>query len=371
MADNKTKTFVMSFGSDAGGIEKSLIEFLKFLISEGHKVDLYLWRSPGIMYDKIPSKVNILSYKLFPGTISTNKSLKGLLWYCLFRIYTIIKDPTKVFRRFPVKGYDVAISYCQNGYSPHYVINKVDARKKIIFYHHGSYEEVGKKKRIDFRYFKQYDCFVTVSKAAKDMLQKHFPKISNIMVINNITDEDEIVRMSNQLNPYQQYTEITNICTVGRISPEKGQTLALETAHRLKKSHIKFKWWFVGDGGDMERCKKLANDLNISDQCEFVGAKSNPYPYISNCDIYVQPSFIEADPVTIREARILGSSIVATDIPAIREALEEGRSGILCAPSPQGLFDGIMHVMNIPDLKVPLYQSPNEQIKKQLREILK
>ena len=60
MADNKKKILVMSFGSDAGGIEKSLIEFLKFLISEGHKVDLYLWRSPGIMYDKIPSKVNIL-----------------------------------------------------------------------------------------------------------------------------------------------------------------------------------------------------------------------------------------------------------------------------------------------------------------------
>lgn len=223
---------------------------------------------------------------------------------------------------------------------------------------------------IDFRYFKQYDCFITVSEAAKRMLQKHFPKLENILVVNNITDEDEIVSMSKQFNPYQQEREITNLCTVGRISPEKGQTLALEAALKLKEANIKFNWWFIGDGGDMERCKQLAVELNVSDCCKFVGAKSNPYPYISNCDIYVQPSFIEADPVTIREARILGSSIVATDIPAIREALKDGKNGILCSSCPQGLFDGIMYVMNTPDLKVPLYQSPNKQIKKQLREIL-
>lgn len=370
MADNMKKVLVMSFGSDAGGIEKSMIEFLKFLISEGHEVDLYLWRSPGIMFDQIPSKVNVISHKLFPGAITSNKNLKGLLWYFLFRVFTIIMDPTKIFRRFPIRGYDVAISYCQNGYSPQYVINKVDARKKIMFYHHGSYDEIGRKKWIDFRYFKQYDCFVTVSESAKTMLQNHFPKLDNILVVNNITDEGEIVHMSRQFNPYQQDREITNICTVGRISPEKGQALALETAQILKESNMKFKWWFVGNGGDMERCKQLSVKLNVSDCCEFVGVKNNPYPYISNCDIYVQPSFIEADPVTIREARILGSSIVATDIPAIREALENGRNGILCVPSPQGLSDGIKHVMNTPDFEAPLYQSPNRKIKNRLREIL-
>ena len=58
------KILVMSFGSDAGGIEKSLIEFLKFLISEGHDVSLYLWRKPGILYEQIPKEVKIIKDKI-------------------------------------------------------------------------------------------------------------------------------------------------------------------------------------------------------------------------------------------------------------------------------------------------------------------
>jgi glycosyltransferase involved in cell wall biosynthesis len=365
------KILVMSFGSDAGGIEKSLIEFLKFLIAEGHKVDLYLWRPPGIMFDKIPEEVNVVSAKLYPGAFSSNNSTTEIIWYGLFRMFSALNNPTIIFRRFPIINYDIAISYCQNGYSPHYIINKVNAGKKIIFYHHGSYDGQRLKKKIDYRYFCCYDNFITVSNAAKEMLYGHFPKLNHIQVINNLTDEAGIIRLSKINNPFNSDSRQINICTVGRVSPEKGQLLAINAAKRLKDFGLDFKWWFVGDGGDKDRCIELSKELDVADCCVFTGVKSNPYPYILNCDIYVQPSYVEADPVTIREALILESDIVATDIPAIREALCDGRYGRLCAIEPRDMAQSILSRLNkMPDNSKRAYQCPNDKIKKQLRQLL-
>lgn len=367
----KKKVLVMSFGSDAGGIEKSLIEFLKFLVNDGHEVDLYLWRPPGILFNKIPQKVNIILTRLYPGSLSSNISIKGIVWYVLFRIFSALKDPTKMFKPFPITNYDIAISFCQNGYSPHYIINKVIANRKIIFYHHGSYDQTGRRKKIDNKYFCRYDDFITVSNAAKSMLQHHFPRLINISVINNLIDDTGIIRLSKTDNPFRAFPDHINICSVGRISPEKGQKLAIHTAKCLKDNGIKFKWWFIGDGPDREPCEKLSIELNVADSCIFTGSKSNPYPYMRCCNVYVQPSYIEADPVTIRETKLLNCNIVATNIAAIIEALDGYKNGTICELDSEKMAHAIMlSLQKNLNVSEP-YHSVNENIKQKLRLILR
>ena len=322
------KIFVASFGSDAGGIEKSLIVFLRFLVNEGYDVDLCLWRPPGVLFSQIPEQVRIISSdELWPGSIRQGrKSVGRIIWYMIFRIFQSFQIPTKVFKR-NRKKYDIAISYCQNGYSPYYVIDKVKATKKYIWYHHGSYEKEGKEKKIDALYYLKYDKFVTVSHANEEMLVRYFPELkTKIVVINNLVDEQEIMKKSSEqieINTYKKNI----ITTVGRIAPEKGQLFALDVAHKLKKQKLKFTWYFIGDGPDLEKCRKKVEDLKLNNECFFLGAKKNPYPYIAIADIYVQPSIVEADPVTILESKILKKVILASNIPAICESLENGRLG--------------------------------------------
>ena len=123
------------------------------------------------------------------------------------------------------------------------------------------------------------------------------------------------------------------IVTVARIAPEKGQKIAIEIAKKLNAAKFDFVWYFVGDGPDMQECLDLVAKYGLSDSCKFVGAKSNPYPYMVGCDIYVSPSFVEADPITIQEALLFHKPIVASNIPAIRESLQNGDLGILCSNS--------------------------------------
>ena len=46
---------------------------------------------------------------------------------------------------------------------------------------------------------------------------------------------------------------------------------------------------------------------------------SNPYPYIKNCDIFVQLSKYEADPITIREVAFFKKPMILSDIVAFKD----------------------------------------------------
>lgn len=346
------KILVMSFGSDAGGIEKSLAEFLRYLAGKDVSVDLYLWRKPGVLHGQITQHANEISYRAYPGSLGDclrgGRPLADALWYAKFRIYRLFGHEVKAFRSFPGE-YDIAISYCQNGYSPHYVIDKVKAGKKYLWYHHGSYEGTQKQKKIDGEYFAKYDKVIAVSRACEQMLLGHFPHLDGkTTVIHNLINENEIIEKAAlpMDEPWLAGLDGCKIVTVGRVSPEKGQVLAIETARILKQKGFAFHWIFVGDGADREKCEQMAMQYGLQDCCHFVGFKINPYPYMKLADIYVQPSVFEADPITIAEALLLERFIIASDIPAIREALCDGKYGILTERSANAMAEAIIKNSN-------------------------
>ena len=80
MSNQTKKILVMSIGTDLGGIEKSMINFLQFLSSESaFQIDLYLWRKPGKLYNHIPSSINILDDDVSPVGIRDCKNISDLL----------------------------------------------------------------------------------------------------------------------------------------------------------------------------------------------------------------------------------------------------------------------------------------------------
>ena len=57
--------------------------------------------------------------------------------------------------------------------------------------------------------------------------------------------------------------------------------------------------------------------------------QENPYPYIKNCDIYVQPSYEEAHPLSIIEAQILGKVIASTATVGGQSIINNGENGVI------------------------------------------
>ena len=60
----------------------------------------------------------------------------------------------------------------------------------------------------------------------------------------------------------------------------------------------------------------MVNIIEQSNMADFIflGIKENPYVYMKQCDIYVQPSRFEGYCTTTNEARIVGCPSVRTDV---------------------------------------------------------
>ena len=151
------------------------------------------------------------------------------------------------------------------------------------------------------------------------------------------------------------------LCTCGRITSVKGFDLAVGAAALLKKKGLSFKWYFVGDGADREKIEKLIAEKQLSDCIEITGLQSNPYPYIKNCDIYVQPSYEEAHSLSIIEACILCKPVVSTATAGGKSIISNGTNGLLCDISPSAISDAIIKFTNDGGLR--------EQIKENLSRI--
>lgn len=321
------KILIVNIGTEIGGIEKCLINFLRYLITRDCQVDLLLWKPPGPLFSQIPETVNVLN-RPGPGSFSEiikEKSIKEKI--SKLKVYYFYKKCDRkgeAWKALPKldNEYDIAISYCQNGHSPYYVLDNVNANQKYMFYHHGSYD----KDKADYEYdkiaYSRFNKIITVSQANKSMLLKHFPNLDNhFEVINNLIDENDIIRQAEEPIVCFKNNDKLKISTVGRISHEKGHHFALQVANALKNENVDFEWIFVGEGPEKENCIKYVEENGLDNYCRFIGAKENPYPYIKQSDIYVQTSFVESYSITIREAIVLHKKMVVSDIPAVKENL--------------------------------------------------
>ena len=126
----------------------------------------------------------------------------------------------------------------------------------------------------------------------------------------------------------------------------------------------------------MDACIDYVLNNGLKNYCYFLGAKENPYPYIKLADVYVQPSFVEAEPTTIKEAKILKKIIIATEIPAIKEILNNGEFGCLVPKEKDKFVEAIINLYYNSELR-SFYEenlsqncSVNEESKNKIRQLL-
>ena len=163
-------------------------------------------------------------------------------------------------------------------------------------------------------------------------------------------DKDTIYKKS-ELEPVKFGNEKKSIkiVTVGRLSWEKGQDIAIESARIMKEKDIKFVWYFIGDGPSYTELHGLTKKYGLEKQVIFLGGMKNPYPYIKKCDIYVQPSREEGYGMTVAEAKLLQRAIVITDFLTAGEHIQNGENGYIVPINQSELALKIMCLIKRPE----------------------
>lgn len=130
-------------------------------------------------------------------------------------------------------------------------------------------------------------------------------------VIYNRIDIEAIERLKEEVCDHSPQRPA--FVTVGRLEPVKGQDHLLKAFSRVKKTIPNASLTFVGDGSLRNELALLADKLEVSDSVFFVGAKKNPFNYLTKCDICVQSSISEGFLNVLVEAFACGVPVISTD----------------------------------------------------------
>ena len=342
-----------------GGAERSLVNFLTELPDDQYNVDLILFKKEGLFLSQVPEWVNILEapnalVKLYSplskaGIYAPWKIVSNVLCNVIIR-----KDREKRYYRWKYfyspfipklsQDYDVAISYV-SGEVMYFVQEKVNARKKYVWIHN-DYRTAGHPKKLDIPYFEQMNGIVTVSDKCLKILNEEFPQFCDkTYCVENITSAKGIQEKANSFDPDEISSEVPSILSIGRLSYQKGFDMALQGAKLLKNRQIVFKWYIIGTGELESELRNKIEELGLEGTVQLLGAKSNPYPYIKKCTVFVQTSRFEGKSVVIDEAKILNKPILATDYPTIHDQLQGDYNGMIVPISAEGIANGLAELL--------------------------
>lgn len=242
--------------------------------------------------------------------------------------------------------YDLAVSYIQS-YTAKFVDENVKAKRKVMFYH-GSTDEFHDVNEKAMQHFERIYC---VSKGAQKTVQGFYPQYADrIDCLENYVDAESVRQRANEFVPNYPMDKLM-LCSCGRITSVKGYDLAVGAAGILKRDGLNFKWYFVGDGVDRPKIESIISEKQLAGFIEITGLQDNPYPYIKNCDIYVQPSYEESYGLTIIEAQILGKPIVSTATVGGQSIINDGENGVIADMNSESIAQKINLVYQDKDLQ--------------------
>jgi glycosyltransferase involved in cell wall biosynthesis len=153
---------------------------------------------------------------------------------------------------------------------------------------------------------------------------------------------------------------------VGGLRPEKNVETLVKAFEKFIKSHpnAKVKLLIVGDGPMRPILEEYVKEHNIDGYVSFLGYVPDAYRFLNAIDIFVLPSLSEGSPIALIEAMACGRAIIASNIPAIREIVEDGREALLFDPhSPEQLKEALLKLYYDLELRKTLGKNAKEKAK--------
>lgn len=124
---------------------------------------------------------------------------------------------------------------------------------------------------------------------------------------------------------------------LGLLNEAKGFYNLLEALSILKTRGLDFRL-IIGGAGDVDAMNAAAERLDITDRLDFRGWMSGPdkEAAMAEADVIVLPSLSEGMPVCLLEAIASDKAAVASDVGAVPQLIDDGRTGYIVPPGDVG-----------------------------------
>ena len=368
---------------NAGGVERSLVDVLRHMDYTKYAVDLLLLEDIGDYASELPSEVKVLFRDIHHTYGSFASSIRRCIvahdWMCLRLRFLFLLQ--KFFGACALKRvatillgkhhYDCVIGF-RPGICSDLAAYSVQTDRKITWWHHGEFN-------VDCATYgnmcSKMNAVAVVSQSCKAMLQEKLPEHeSKLVCIPNMLDAVAIGQKAGN-SPYTG--DILHIVSVGRLAPEKHFENIIPVAKMLRDMSTDFVWHIVGDGSEQARLESLIVENDLKDHVILDGSKTNPYPYMKYADLFVHPSYVESQGLTVLEAMALGVPCVVTKSRGPCEFIEDGINGLLTEQSPESLTEKVLSILtdktlfqSIKENTVCPEQFAPDRVMKQIEELI-
>lgn len=371
------KIAILSNNLQLGGVQKSLINLLREVSGE-YDIELYLADDENEYRPYIPADVKVVKmgypFRLFGISHAKAKKEGFFVWLQSLLLRGITRMLGKKYvipfmvknTKWNDKKFDVAISYVHDGGDKsfyggcnEFVLRRVSADKKITFMH-GDFEKCGSDTLYNRKVLMEFDKIVCVSKYCADRMKKVFSEASfKIDYVGNMINFEELNEKAND-DPVIYDKNCYNIITVARLSKEKGLTRCMPAMRILLDRGYKFVWHIIGEGAFRKEIESKITEFGLKENVILYGGKVNPYRYLTNADLFMLPSYEEAEGMVIKESLALKLPVLATDTGATRDIVDE-KYGIVCENNDEALSESLFKILDdrkiIEDKKKELIES--------------
>ena len=326
-----------------GGAEKVLVNLVNNLDSDKYDITIMALFGGGVNEQFIRPHI---TYKailpvMFRGNIHVMK------------LFT----PRQLHRLFIKEHYDIEVAYLE-GISARIISGCMDVNTKLISWIH--IEQKTKRCAAQaFRSFKEsvetYTAFhevVCVSETVREDMHALYPMLRDMKVLYN-TNETEYIKESGT-EPVPDINFVSNefkICGVGKLMVNKGFIRLIKIHHKLKNMGYPVHTYLLGDGPERVKIETYLQENQLKDSVTLLGYQSNPYKYMSKCDLFVCTSYAEGFSTATTEALILGIPVCTVEVSGMKEMLgHHNEYGIITSNKTADLYKAIKKLLDHPEI---------------------
>lgn len=265
-------------------------------------------------------------------------------------------SPKQLFQFYIRERYDIIVSYLE-GPCARIVSGCNDPETKLVSWIHIE-QHTAQKTSASFRSYQEsircYAAFhktICVSETVKQDFLSIYPSLSDVSVLYNTNNTAQILEQAKEDADFAWNENKFYWCGVGKLTGTKGFNRMLRIQKRLLDDGYPAHFLALGDGPLRKELERLADELGITESVTFLGYQTNPYKYLSKCDLFVCASHAEGFSTAATEALICGVPVVTTDVSGMKEMLGENNEyGVITENNEDALYQGIKKLLDDPKL---------------------
>ncbi len=305
------KIAILIQSMQTGGIQRVAVDQMRELERRGHEAHLITF-IPEPEGDSLMESVSVPAERRHYVSYPRMRSMRGLM-----ETKRLLKD----------LKLDVVITH-------HWFANTVGrvaayfaGVRSVITFEHSVYDTHKPPRQLFYDRLLQNWCkhIVAVSEAVKDSLVRNGIRAERITVLANG------INLS-RFTPHAFSEGPVRLLSVGRLVGDKGIDVLI--AAMKKTSGVTLR--IVGEGPERGVLEKSVRESGLSDRISFLGARNDIPQLLVEADALVLPSRREGFGLVAVEARASGVPVVASDLPALRDIVQDGVNGLLVTPDNAG-----------------------------------